>query len=158
VRPRRIYLPLTHDQLRALAADRRLAAPLQGYAAGSPGRVDARISPAAAQEEAEYLAFVAASEHATSLTAGERRVIASADVAPVVVRQSGADEPGGGPVAVLLGDDVPLRAVVSLHVDELVDDAVGDDDDSQDVDTLPDLLWYDITELDAVLDDLGLEH
>lgn len=158
MRPRRIYLPLTHDQLRALAADRRLAAPLQGYAAGSPGRVDARISPAAAQEEAEYLAFVAAAEHATSLSVGERRVIASADVAPGVVRESGADEPGGGPVAVLLGDDVPLRAVVSLHVDEVVDTAADEDADGQDVDTLPDLLWYDITELDAVLDDLGLEH
>ena len=60
MRPRRIYLPLTHDQLRALAADRRLVAPLEGYAAGAPGRVDARISPAAAEEEAEYLAFVAA--------------------------------------------------------------------------------------------------
>ena len=147
MRPRRIYLPLTHDQLSALAADRRLVAPLEGYAAGAPGRVDARISPAAAEEEAEYLAFVAASEHAAALSAGARRVVASADVAPGSVRESGVDEAGGGPVAVLLGDDVPLRAVVSLHVDE-------DGDDSGE----PDLLWYDITELTAVLEDLGLEH
>lgn len=151
MRPRRIYLPLTHDQLRALAADRRLVAPLEGYAAGAPGRVDARISPAAAEEEAEYLAFVAASDHAGALTAGARRVIASADVAPGSVRESSADQAGGGPVAVLLGDDVPLRAVVSLHVDEAVDEAGSDSVD-------PDLLWYDITELAAVLQDLGLEH
>jgi hypothetical protein len=145
VRPRRIYLPLTHDQLRSLAADRRLVAPLEGYAAGSPGRVDARISPAAAEEEGEYLAFVAAAAHATTLSGASRRVIASADIAPGSVRESGTASPGGGPVAVLLGEDVPLRAVVSLHVDEA---------DSAE----PDLLWYDITELDAVLDDLGLEH
>ena len=154
MRPRRIYLPLTHDQLRALAADRRLTAPIEGYAAGSPGRVDARISPAAAEEETEYLAFVAASEHATSLSPGARRVIASADVAPASVRES-SDPQNAGPVAVLLGDDVPLRAVVSLHVDEAGEDS-GDDDGEGNDD--PDLLWYDITELATVLDDLGLEH
>ncbi|MGA8046008.1 MAG: hypothetical protein WCA30_07040 [Dermatophilaceae bacterium] len=148
MRPRRIYLPLTHGQLRALAADRRLVAPLEGYTAGSPGRVDARISPAAAEEEAEYLAFVAASDHATSLSAGSRRVIASADVAPGSVRES-SDPQSAGPVAVLLGEDVPLRAVVSLHVDE--EGATAESAD-------PDLLWYDITELATVIDDLGLEH
>lgn len=153
MRPRRIYLPLTHDQLRSLAADRRLVAPLEGYAAGSPGRVDARISPTAAEEEAEYLAFVAASEHAASLSAGARRVIASADVAPGAVRES--SDPQTGPVAVLLGEDVPLRTVVSLHVDEA---GAADADENADENDDPDLLWYDITELATVLDDLGLEH
>ena len=51
MRPRRIYVPLTHEQVRDLAAERRLAAPLQGYAAGSPGRVtvvvESRPSPEA---------------------------------------------------------------------------------------------------------------
>ena len=145
VRARRIYIPLTHDQLRDLAVERRLAAPIQGYAAGAPGRVDAKLSPAGAEEEAEYLAFVAAADHAGSWPEGGRRVVASADVPPVAVRESGADSAGGAPVPVLLGEDVPLRSVVSLHVDE---------DDSED----PDLLWYDITELALVVQDLDLEH
>ena len=169
MRPRRVYVPLTHDQVRELAADRRLAAPLQGYAAGSPGRVDARISPAAAEEEAEYLAFRAAAEHAGRLDEGVRRVIASADAPPGTLREVVASTSGAatGPVPVVIAEDLPLRAVASLHVDEAVDDAVDEavddregeaaDEDAEETaeeSAEPDLLWYDVTELDAVVADL----
>ena len=159
MRPRRVYVPLTHDQVRELAADRRLAAPLQGYAAGVPGRVDARISPAAAEEEAEYLAFRAAAEHAGRLDEGVRRVIASADALPGTLREVVASTSGAatGPVPVVIAEDLPLRAVASLHLDDAGDgaegaDATGDDEDGADgVAGEPDLLWYDVTELETVL-------
>ena len=164
MRPRRVYVPLTHDQVRELAADRRLAAPLQGYAAGSPGRVDARISPAAAEEEAEYLAFRAAAEHAGRLDEGVRRVIASADAPPGTLREVVASASGAatGPVPVVIAEDLPLRAVASLHLDDVGHDAQGDvadgddeaggDEDGADGGAgEPDLLWYDVTELETVL-------
>jgi hypothetical protein len=204
MRPRRIYLPLTHDQLRTLAADRVLAAPVTGYAAAAPGRVDARISPTAAQEEAEYVAFRAAAREATLLSGGARRVVAAADAPDGSHRETSAD--GTRPVAVVTTEDLPLRNVVSLHLDEdtaeagagadavavteddgtdadgstetdadadvVVDVDVGGETDAEtdvetdvdqgDIDTSSegddgkelDLLWYDITELDAVLDEL----
>jgi hypothetical protein len=201
MRPRRIYLPLTHDQLRTLAADRVLAAPVTGYAAAAPGRVDARISPAAAQEEAEYVAFRAAAREATLLSGGARRVVAAADAPDGSHRETSAD--GTRPVAVVTTEDLPLRNVVSLHLDEdtaeagagagavgvteddgtddadgstetdadVVVDVGGETDaetdvetdvDQGDIDTSSegddgeelDLLWYDVTELDAVLDEL----
>lgn len=169
MRPRRTYVPLTHDQVRDLAAERRLAAPLQGYVPGSPGRVDARISPAAAQEEAEWLAFLAAAEHAGRLGEGARRVIASVDAPESAVREvtPTATVAGSGPVPVVIAEDLPLRAVASLHVDEAVDDAVDEavddregeaaDEDAEETaeeSAEPDLLWYDVTELDAVVADL----
>ena len=115
MRPRRIYVPLTHEQVRDLATERRLAAPLQGYAAGSPGRVDARISPAAAQEDAEYLAFLAAAAHGARLDEGARRVIASADAPDEAIREVSAPAGGPpmGPVPVVIAEDLPLRAVAS---------------------------------------------
>jgi hypothetical protein len=194
MRPRRIYLPLTHDQLRTLAADRVLAAPVTGYAAAAPGRVDARISPTAAQEEAEYVAFRAAAREATLLSAGARRVVAAADAPEGSHRETSAD--GMRPVAVVTTEDLPLRNLVSLHLDEdTVEASAGTDevdaseDDGDDTDTSTDtdsdtdsdtdlddvdsdtgtetdtsgetddgeeldLLWYDITELDAVLAEL----
>lgn len=149
MRPRRIYVPLTHEQVRELAAQRRLAAPLQGYAAGSPGRVDARISPAAAQEDAEYLAFLAAASHAARLDSGARRVVVSADAPESAIREVTSSAVGvADPVPVVLAEDLPLRVVASLHLDEAAD-GEGDDDDPE-----PDLLWYDVTELDVVLGEL----
>ncbi|MCA1781415.1 MAG: hypothetical protein ABR500_09830 [Dermatophilaceae bacterium] len=150
---RRIYVPLTHEQVRELAAERLLAAPLQGYAAGSPGRVDARLSPAASQDEAEHLAFLAAAGHAARLDEGARRIIASADAPEDTIREV----PGtaSGPVPVVIAEDLPLRALASLHIDEAVAGAGDDvDEDADESDTEPDLLWYDITELDTVVGEL----
>ena len=172
MRPRRIYVPLTHEQVRDLATERRLAAPLQGYAAGSPGRVDARISPAAAQEDAEYLAFLAAAAHGARLDEGARRVIASADAPDEAIREVSAPAGGPpmGPVPVVIAEDLPLRAVASLHIDEAPDEPadegedgarrpVGADASDEDpaaaaVTDEPDLLWYDITELATVVAEL----
>lgn len=151
MRPRRIYLPLTHDQLRSLAADRVLAAPVLGLAP-TLSRTDSRTAAAAAEEEAEFAAFSAAAERAGG--AG-RRVIAAADVPPGSLEQRA----GGGDRAGDLGDgvlqvrttaDLPVRLIVSLHIDE----ATAETENASGA--APDLLWYDITELDAVIEELGL--
>jgi hypothetical protein len=166
---RRVYLPLTHEQVRGLADERRLAAPVQGWSAGSPGRVDARISPAGAQEDAEYQAFRAAADHALGYEEGARRVIASADASEEAIREV-AGTPSG-PVAVVVAEDLPLRRIASLHIDEATPETADESEESEvaevtedEVDaptedgssagTEPDLLWYDITELDTVLAEL----
>lgn len=128
----RAYFPATVDDLRALAATRELA-PCRGVA----------VAPGAA-EDVEHLAWVAAAELAAELTHGSpdpsagpvgRRVVISADTDIALL----SPEPGNAPTAVALSAPVPLRRLVSLHVDE----APGSG--------LADLLWYDITELDDVL-------
>ena len=152
MRPRRIYLPLTHDQLRALAVDRVLPAPVVGLAP-SLTRTDSRTAPAAAEELAEFAAFTAAADRA----AGQgRRVIAAADVPAASLEQrAGGASLGtaeqGGALEVRTTEDLPLRLIVSLHIDETTTSA---QDGGADAD--PDLLWYDITELDAVVEELGL--
>jgi hypothetical protein len=172
---RRVYLPLTHEQVRRLADERRLAAPVQGWSAGSPGRVDARISPAGAEEEAEYQAFRAAADHAVGHEEGERRVIASADASEEAIREVAGTASGApsGPVAVVVAEDLPLRRIASLHIDEAApetaeeseagvaevteaseDEVDAPTEDGPSTGTEPDLLWYDITELDTVLAEL----
>lgn len=147
MRPRRIYIPLTHDHLRSLAADRVLAAPLVGIAPAL-NRTDSRTAAAAAEEEAEYAAFTAAAERAAEQQSGGtgRRVIAAADVPAGALEQrsgSEADVADGGGLEVRTTEDLPIRFIVSLHIDE--ESEPGD------------LLWYDITELDGVLEELGLD-
>lgn len=143
MRPRRIYLPLSHDQVRALARDKVLAAPIHGFAAGPPSRVDARLTPAAAEEEVEYAAFAAAAERAVETAPAHRRVIASADApSSAVDEQPGAPD---GTVGIVTTAELPLRHFVSLHIDE----------DSSGPAGALELLWYDITELDVVVADLG---
>lgn len=158
MRPRRIYLPLTHDQLRSLATERVLAAPVVGLAPAVT-RTDSRTAPATAEEVAEFAAFIAAAERAVSAVGAGRRVIAAADVPPGALEQrsgSGTDgagatgDPAEGVLEVRTTEDLPLRLIVSLHIDEATDGTgalagAG-----------PDLLWYDITELDAVVEELGL--
>ena len=138
----RTYLPLSPTDLQALADDRELAAGAVGVAVG-PG----------AGEEAEYAAWLAAAELAAdrvartedsaigSASAGGssevvmRRVIASADldVAGLVPPVSAA------PTAITVSGAVPLKRIVSFHVDERVGSGVED------------LLWFDVSELDEVL-------
>jgi len=47
-------------------------------------------------------------------------------------------------VPVTTTEELPLRLVVSIHIDE--QPASGDDE--------PDLLWYDVTEIDTVVAEL----
>lgn len=132
----RVYLPLDAAALDELAAGRALGpAPLAAHAVtpalGRPGLVTD-------EEELEHQAWSAAVQHAAALTAGgaRRRVVASADVdSALVAVPAGATAPS----QVEVSAPVERRRVVSFHVDE---EPGG---------TGPaDLLWYDVTELDAV--------
>lgn len=136
---RRIYLPLTADQLRALARTRTLPAPLDGFTAGAQGRVDGRLAPSAATEEAEYLAFRTAAGEPRK---GARRIVASADASQDAIQES--EVPAGDPVPVTTSEELPLRQVSSIHIDQ--DPATEDGE--------PDLLWYDVTELDLIVAEL----
>ncbi|MBM6400906.1 DUF6912 family protein [Phycicoccus sonneratiae] len=130
----RVYLPLTTDDLDALAAGRGLGpAPLAAHgvtpALGRPGLTTD-------EEELEHHAWVAATEEASLRAAGSRRVVAAADVDAAVVS---VPERPDVPSRVEVGAPVAGNRVVSFHVDE-EPGGTG----------TADLLWYDVTELGAV--------
>jgi hypothetical protein len=133
----RIYLPLNAARLRELASSRALGpGPLP--APGVTGSIRAG-DPNGDQEGWEYVALSEAAEaSAASLPSGERRrVVAAADVDDSWVSPADAD---GVASAVTVSQPVPMRRIASFHVDEK---DVADDDE---------LLWYDVTELEALLD------
>jgi hypothetical protein len=133
----RIYLPLNAARLRELASCRVLGpGPLAAHGVTDSIRAG---DPNDDQEGWEYLALGEAAEaSAVSLTSGERRrVVAAADVDDSWVTAAGAD---GVASAVTVSQPVPMQRIASFHVDEK---DVADDDE---------LLWYDVTELDALLD------
>ncbi|MGE9806886.1 DUF6912 family protein [Janibacter sp. G1551] len=131
----RIYLPLALADLERLRADRSLTGPLNVHAvtpalaAGLPGTDE---------EEREYVALCDAVEAATGLRArvGDRRVVAAADVVAGVVVPAEGDQPAS---RMSLPAGLELGRIASFHIDEVA----GADDDE--------LLWYDATELDAVI-------
>ena len=90
-------------------------------------------------EELEHAAYLEAAQAAITLQGNEigKRVLAAADVDPGIVEPDGARDELS---AVTVLQPVPLRHVVSFHVDENAGDTGSDD-----------LLWYDVTELDEVL-------
>lgn len=124
----RVYVPVSVDGLVDLSRTARLPAGLPAYAVTEGLR---RADPSAQEEELEYDALCDAGE----ADLGPRTVVLAADLVPDVgaVRQSPFPLPA----------DVPLRHVVSLHVSE----AGADPDDE--------LLWYDVTELPAVVEELS---
>jgi hypothetical protein len=133
----RIYLPLNAARLRELASSRVLGpAPLPAHGVTSSVRAG---DPNGDQEGWEYVALGEAAEaSAASLPAGERRrVVAAADVDDSWVTAADAD---GVASAVTVSQPVPMQRIASFHVDEK---DVADDDE---------LLWYDVTELDGLLD------
>ena len=133
----RIYLPLTPSDVRELAERREVGpAPVAAYAVTR--RLE-RSLPTADEEEWEYAALTEAVEAAEAAqgTAVAKRVVAAADVDPAWVED---DATRDGLGAVRITSTVPLRLVVSLHVDETAGDQ-----------GMEDLLWYDVTELDEVL-------
>ena len=133
----RIYLPLNAARLRELASSRVLGPePLPAH--GVTGSIRAG-DPTGDQEEWEYVALGEAAEaSAVSLPSGERRrVVAAADVDDSWVTAADAD---GVASAVTVSQPVPMQRIASFHVDEK---DVADDDE---------LLWYDVTELEALLD------
>ncbi len=132
---RRVYVPVSPGTLAALVGAGELGpAPLAAYAVTSVlGRPGLTVD----EEELEHEAWAAAAEAALDLTSGgsRRRVIASADVDTAVVLEGA----GSDPASVTLGAAVPLRRIVSFHVDEHAGRR-----------ELTDLLWYDVTELPEV--------
>lgn len=123
-------------------------------------------------EELEYAAMVEAAEASLRLlcddpTAPRRRVVVAAEVEVAITLPRGERGPRS---QVLLPGPVPLANVVSVHVDDpdaAVDvaaavGAVGAADDGDDQAQLVvdgaeghDLLWFDITELGALVADLA---
>ncbi|GGL28627.1 hypothetical protein H9L10_02915 [Phycicoccus endophyticus] len=132
----RVYLPLTAADLEAL---------VDGMDLGPPPLAAHGVTPALAgpgrpgdAEELEHLAWVAASEEAEALRErDERRVVAAADLDAGAVTVPAAGEV---PSRVEVQVPVPRSRLVSFHVDEHRGDT-----------GTADLLWYDVTELDAVL-------
>ncbi|MEO7234521.1 MAG: hypothetical protein ABIW80_04020 [Lapillicoccus sp.] len=138
---RRIYLPLSAEELRRLGAQGDLApAPFTAYAVTDDLRRD---HPASDEEELEYLAFTDADAAASGEAgaAGEVRLLAAADVDESAVTE--LLDAGRAVSAVRVSTAVPRRHVVSFHVAEPAQGADGG---------LPAYAWYDATELDVVLD------
>ncbi len=135
----RVYLPLTADQVQDLHGAGRTAAPA-GFTVTEALR---RALPQDDDEGLEYAALLAAAAAAGRArgSAVTRRVIAAADLPEHTVQVPQAtDRPDpAGPAAVSVTAAVALRQVVSFHVDE---HAGGTDD--------TDLMWWDVTELAAV--------
>jgi hypothetical protein len=94
--------------------------------------------PTGDEEEREYAALCDAVDAATLLREGQdaKRVVAAADVEADWVTDGGE---GSALSAVEVGEALPLRRIVSFHIDE-----------SPGADGAEDLLWYDATELDEV--------
>lgn len=140
----RIYLPLTPAEVAELSRSAEVT-PTSAYAVTPAVRSDL---PAADEEEREFVAMADAIAAAGALrdSAGGdpgsvKRVVAAADLEAAVVVISPA-RPGNARSLVGLQGPVPLRRIVSLHIDE---EPGGEDD----------LLWYDVTELEEVTRLLG---
>lgn len=132
---RRVYLALSRAVLRALASG--------GSVPAGPARAvtpEVRVANSGLDEEGcEYVAFCDAVAAAGAIRerAGDRRIVAAADIDPDLVIETKSGDGPAGSLVQLIGQ-VPLRRIVSIHVDEL--EAAPDDE----------LLWYDVTELDTV--------
>ena len=129
----RVYIPLDPAALTTLRQTGEVRpAPVAAHAALAPST---RPGIGNDDEEREYAAWSAAASDAADRTPdGGRRVIASADVDAAVVRRGTPDD-----TAVELDTVVALPRIASFHIDE----EPGSD--------VPDLLWYDVTELDDVI-------
>lgn len=142
--PERVYLPAGRTMLDELSSTGVIPA-----APGSPRDAYA-VTPALEQavgvrdvEDLEYAAFCHAAEaaHALRSTPDDRRVVVAADADETWL--SAADD--GPPSWVQLTAPVPISRVAAFHIDAEPGAAAGD---------VGDLLWYDATELDEVLDHL----
>ncbi|WP_298747795.1 hypothetical protein [uncultured Serinicoccus sp.] len=136
----RCYVPLTGDQLTALAQDRRLAGPVRATAVTEVLRAQ---EPSADDDELEYAATQVAAEELAR--AGVPVVLAAVDADSGLVTTPAVDD-GWIEVA-----SVDLPRVAALHLgDDVVtgDPSVLADHDAEDIE----LSWFDTTELDHVLE------
>ena len=160
----RVYLPTTLAGLAAAHAAGRFEGTLEAHAVTGAVR---EWYVSGDLEELEYAAFTEAAEASLRLLAGgggpHRRVVVAADVPDAVVRPRPGETYRS---AVTVASAVPLRDVVSVHVDEaeaqdVVAEAVrslpaadaGNDDARFALDEAEatELLWYDVTEIPDLL-------
>lgn len=133
----RIYLPLTPDQCRELARERRLPGGLAGYAVTESVRAS---DPGGDQESWEYAALqdAAAAAHA----ARRPVIVAAVDVD----RHQVDDRPSTGSQVTVAGA-VTLPRVAALHVG---DDVLGGEVSAGPGEEI-ELSWYDTTELEHLV-------
>ena len=160
----RVYLPSTLARLARAHTAGELAGPTDAHAVTGAVR---EWYTSGDLEELEYAAFTEAAEASLRLLATDggphRRVVVAADVPDGAVRPRAGESYRS---AVTVASSVPLRAVASVHVDEVdaqdvVADAVrslpaadGGDDDARfalDEAEATELLWYDVTEIPDLL-------
>jgi hypothetical protein len=162
----RVYLPATAPLLSSLRAEGGLTTPVTGHAVTPELR---EWYAEGDDEELEYVAFTRAAQDALHLLrrdpgAPRRRVVISADVEPADVVAVDRDL---GSSSVSVGPGLTLDAVAAIHMDgvgaeadvaaaaDVVDKAAAGDPDAQfTVDGAEDheLEWYDVTELDHLLE------
>ena len=166
---RRVYLPTTLPGLAQAHAAGVLLAPVPAHAVTAAVR---EWYTEGDTEEYEYVALTEAAESSLRLLAADpaaprRRVVVAVDVAEPAV----TDTPDGpSRSAVLVGGDVPISTVASVHVDEesavkIIAEAIialaaadaGDDDARFALDEAEatELLWYDVTEIGDLVEPEG---
>lgn len=136
----RIYLPSDLAAIRALQESGSLVS-REAYAVTQWLE---RQYPSEDEEGLEYLALGEAKQAVLDRDQDDRLVIVAADVEPEHLDQS---QPATGLPAsrVVLREPVPLRRIVSFHLEEAPAGSKYD----------PDLLWYDVTEIDEVVRQLS---
>jgi len=143
MRQTRVYLPLSRAGLRRVAE----AGSLDGSAL-TAFAVTRNLERAHAGQDEEGLEFLALGDATAAALVlrepGDRIVVAAADVEPEWVQTHAA--PGGPASEVRITESVPLRRIVSFHVEG---------DGESEPGAMPELLWYDTTELDAVVGMFG---
>lgn len=139
MRQTRVYLPLSRAGLRRLAEDSSLdGSALTAFAVTQHLE---RAHPGRDEEDLEFLALGDATHAALVLREpGDPVLVAAADAAPESIK---AHASTGGPVSeVRITEPVPLRRIVSFHVEaDGAQSEFGGD---------PELLWYDATELEEI--------
>lgn len=151
----RVYLPLSRGDLDELAAAGALTAgPAHPRAAYAVTADLERAAPGLDVDDLEYSAFCHAVDAAASArgSAGDRRVVASADADPSWVEPSAAAGQSNPRSAVLLTASLPLSRVASLHIDEHAAEHPDGNADSEGNESAEggELLWYDVTEIGEV--------
>ncbi|KUG53663.1 hypothetical protein AVL62_02480 [Serinicoccus chungangensis] len=136
----RCYVPVTGDQLAALAQDRRLTGPVRATAVTEVLRA---LEPGADGDELEYAAAQVAAEDL--VRSGAPVVLAAVDADAGLVTAAPADD------LWIEVASVDLPRVAALHLgDDVVtgDPSLLGDHDAEDIE----LSWFDTTELGHVLE------
>ncbi|WP_295702601.1 hypothetical protein [Lapillicoccus sp.] len=136
----RIYLPIDPAAVRTLQETRTLQA-REAYAVTQWLE---RQYPSEDEEGLEFIALGEAKQAALDRDQDDRLVIVAADVESehLDMFQPAVGLPAS---SVVLREPVPLRRIVSFHLEETPFGSRND----------PDLLWYDVTELDEVVRQLS---